>query len=36
MISSDWVLDTNLKLITVETLLADHKFSPVVLESLYT
>jgi hypothetical protein len=36
MISSDWVLDTDLELPTVETLQAARKFLAVVLESLYT
>jgi hypothetical protein len=34
MNSSDWVLDTDGELPTVETLRADHKFSAVVLESV--
>jgi hypothetical protein len=33
MNSSDWVLDTDEELPTVETLRAIHKFSAVVLES---
>jgi hypothetical protein len=33
MNSSDWVLDTNGELPTIETLRADHKFLVVVLES---
>jgi hypothetical protein len=33
---SDWVLDTDRELPTVETLLADRKFLAIVLESLYT
>jgi hypothetical protein len=33
MNSSDWVLDTDEELATVETLRADYKFSAVVLES---
>jgi hypothetical protein len=36
MISSYWVLDTDLELPTVETLRVTRKFSVVVLESLYT
>jgi hypothetical protein len=34
MNSSDWVLDTDGELLTVETLRAARKFSVVVLESL--
>jgi hypothetical protein len=36
MNSSDWVLDTDRELPTVETLQADHKFSAAVLESPQT
>ena len=36
MNSSNWVLDTDGQLITVETLRANRKFSAVVLESPYT
>ena len=36
MNSSEWVLDTDWELLTVETLRVAHKFSAVVLESSYT
>jgi hypothetical protein len=36
MNTSDWVLDTDWELLTVETLWVAHKFSTIVLESSYT